>query len=336
MRLSPLATLLTLFGAASGPLRAQTASDVEVSPPELQLKVGDRAPIVATAYTASGDVVLSAVFRWSSTDTAVVRVRADASSPETGAVIAVAPGAAVVEAQVGKVRGFATIQVVDRTSQQASPPPPAPPKVLAGAEVPEGARRAPAACADAFKAPAVGAWAEWQTPKNRAKLSVLDTLTENGKTMYRMEMATASDSGVTVLQLLTSTWPNTGQGLEEVIVQARGRPPMRISGQRLAATRLHNVSNPVRVAANRCRGMTDLGEESVTVPAGTFTARHFRDAQGDYEAWIDPKLPFGLVKASSKSGGDVLVAATGAGATTAITGTPREMPARGARPRGKR
>jgi hypothetical protein len=73
--------------------------------------------------------------------------------------------------------------------------------------------------------------------------------------------------------------------------------------------------------------MTDLGMESVTVPAGTFTARHFRDAEGDYQSWMDPSVPFGVVKTTSKNGGDILLLAKGTGATTAITGTPTDAPA---------
>src|SRR5579864_7238447 len=99
--------------SAGSLLRGQSASDVEVSPPELQLKVGDRAPVVATAYTESGEAVLTTAFRWSSTDTTVVRVQPDAAPSETSTLIALAPGAVVVEAQAGRVRGFTTVQVTD-------------------------------------------------------------------------------------------------------------------------------------------------------------------------------------------------------------------------------
>jgi hypothetical protein len=129
-----------------------------------------------------------------------------------------------------------------------------------------------------------------------------------------------------VIQLLTPSWPNTGNGLSELIVQAKGRPPMRISGQRLAAMRPQMTANPARVAAGECKGMTDLGAETITVPAGKFTAHHYRDEEGNYEAWFDPTVPFGVVKATGKTGTGIVLTSKGTAAATAITGTPMDMP----------
>src|SRR5580765_4405065 len=99
---SVLAVSALLLCAAS--LRAQTAADVEVSPPEIQLKAGEKMEVAATGYTEAGEVVPAAAFHWSSTDSTVVRLQVDSGS-DVSTLVALRPGAAVIEARTGKVRG---------------------------------------------------------------------------------------------------------------------------------------------------------------------------------------------------------------------------------------
>ena len=313
-----LAIPLILFAATSA--AAQTPSDIEVSPPEIQLKLGDKVQVAATGYTESGDVIPSVPFRWTSTDTSVVRVVSDPQAPDVETLVAVAAGAAVVEARAGKARGFTVVDVSGGTPRADRP------MVEAAATV--EAKKRLATCAEMLKLPPIGSWVQWQSPKGTMKLAILNTENRDGKDFYRLEIASHFGEQNAVIQLLSPSWPNTSQGLAEVVTQARGRPPMRIAGPRLASARVQNFSNPVRFAAGRCKQMTDAGTEKITVPAGTFTAHHFRDAEGEYESWIDPTVPFGLVKATSKTGGDIVLTGKGMGAVTALVGTPGEMPAR--------
>ena len=151
--------------------------------------------------------------------------------------------------------------------------------------------------------------------------------------MYRIEIASgggAEPPGM-VMQLVSPTWPYTSQRLYEVVIQAPGRPVRRLSAQQLATTRLQTPPNPLRLAAGRCKQMTNLGEVPVTVPAGTITAHHFRDTEGDLELWIDPTAPFGLVQATGRNSGDVVLIGRGTGAESQITGEPAERGRRGRR-----
>ena len=329
MRITSLA-LVGLFGAA--PLAAQAPSDIEISPPQVQLKLGDKTKVAATGFTDTGDIVQKVAFRWSTTDTSVVRVVTDSLSPDVGTLVPVAPGAAVVEARSGRARGFTTVEVAGTAVAVAA---------VAENVATTEARKRVTSCSLLLRPPAACSWAEWQTDKGSLKLALLGTEPAQGKNFYRFEMAStprATEQGTTVIQLLTPSWPNTGNGLSELIIQAKGRPPMRISGERLASMRPQMTANTARVAAGECKNMTDLGSETVTVPAGKFTARHFRDEEGNYEAWFDPSVPFGVVKAVGKNGNEIVLASKGTGATTAIVGTPKDMPGGGRqmRPRGRR
>ena len=61
---------------------------------------------------------------------------------------------------------------------------------------------------------------------------------------------------------------------------------------------------PTRLSKKSIEGAT-TGVESVTVPAGTFKARHvvFGDVGSTHEWWLDDKVPGGTVKESTKGHG---------------------------------
>ena len=67
-----------------------------------------------------------------------------------------------------------------------------------------------------------------------------------------------------------------------------------------------------------------MGEESVTVPAGTFKTYHFHNSKYNSDSWISPSVPFAMVRATGKNH-DIALTATGAGATSSITETPQDM-----------
>jgi Bacterial Ig-like domain (group 2) len=79
-------------------------AEVQVVPESVTLAVGDRRPILATAFDAAGNV-LTIPFTFRSTDTSVVAVDA------TGALLARRPGLARVEARAGGRTGAVTVAV---------------------------------------------------------------------------------------------------------------------------------------------------------------------------------------------------------------------------------
>ncbi len=108
---------LSVFTALLGtPLLAQTVAEVQVAPPQVSLKAGERSGLLATAFDRLGNVIPTVRFIWSSNNVQVARV------DNNGTVIGVAPGVAIVEARVGSRRGVAAVQVVGGAAAGGGPP----------------------------------------------------------------------------------------------------------------------------------------------------------------------------------------------------------------------
>jgi hypothetical protein len=73
-----------------------------------------------------------------------------------------------------------------------------------------------------------------------------------------------------------------------------------------------------------CKESKFVGEESVSVPAGTFRARHYTGPEGD--TWASMEAPvWHLVKMSTKGGNTMVLSSTGMGAKNEITEQPVDM-----------
>jgi uncharacterized protein YqjF (DUF2071 family) len=70
----------------------------------------------------------------------------------------------------------------------------------------------------------------------------------------------------------------------------------------------------------------NMGTESVTTPAGTFSCQHWHDAKDNDDYWISDKVtPWQLVKMSGADKNTVTLQKLITGAKTHITGTPVSM-----------
>jgi uncharacterized protein YjdB len=111
----PLTALaLTLPGVAL----AQNVAEVQVAPPTLTIKVGERSGLLATAFDRVGNVIPTVRIIWSSNNLAVAKV------DNNGTVTGVGNGVAIVEARYGPRKGQAAVQV---SGGAGAPPPTAPP-----------------------------------------------------------------------------------------------------------------------------------------------------------------------------------------------------------------
>jgi len=125
LRAAPAALLVVLPGAAL----AQNVAEVQVAPPSVTIKVGERLGLLATAFDRVGNVIPTVRPIWTSNNVNVAKV------DNNGTVTGVASGAAIVEARVGTRRGQAVVQV---TGSGGAPPPvtpPVSPPTDAGADV---------------------------------------------------------------------------------------------------------------------------------------------------------------------------------------------------------
>jgi len=101
-RRSFLLTILAFPGAAT----AQNIAEVQVAPPSVTIKVGERSGLLATAFDRAGNVIPTVRVIWSSNNVAVARV------DNNGTVTGAGGGVAIIEARAGTRKGQAAVQVV--------------------------------------------------------------------------------------------------------------------------------------------------------------------------------------------------------------------------------
>jgi uncharacterized protein YjdB len=84
---------------------AQNVAEVQVAPPSMTIRVGERTGLLATAFDRIGNVIPTARVVWSSNNIQIARV------DNNGTVTGVSVGAAIIEARSGTRRGQAVVQV---------------------------------------------------------------------------------------------------------------------------------------------------------------------------------------------------------------------------------
>ena len=127
-----LLTALALFVPSAA--AAQNVAEVQVAPPSVTIRVGERSGLLATAFDRIGNVIPTVRIIWSSNNVSIAKV------DNNGTITGVASGVAIIEARVGARRGQAAVQVVGGTAAAQLPPappsapgtPPAPPPAAPG------------------------------------------------------------------------------------------------------------------------------------------------------------------------------------------------------------
>ena len=180
------------------------------------------------------------------------------------------------------------------------------------------------ACA-ALKTPAAGSWAEYQTENGNMRLALLGSEARAGKTFLRMEMSMTTKDGPAILQMLVPGYPYEMSAIEDLVMKAGNQPAMRMSAQMIGMMRSRMPKDAIAEACRSTR-MTRVGEESVTVPAGTFPAVHYHDPESKNDVWVSESVPFGLIKVHPAGGADIVLTGKGTDAKSRITETPMEMP----------
>ena len=97
---SAVAVLVLAVGTAARAV-AQNVAEVDVQPRDVMLAVGERREVLATAYDAQGDNILTVIFRWVSSDPGIVRVEEDPSIAGVAYMIGVSAGLTQVVVSVG-------------------------------------------------------------------------------------------------------------------------------------------------------------------------------------------------------------------------------------------
>jgi len=190
------------------------------------------------------------------------------------------------------------------------------------------------ACSENFKWPKVGAWAEYQSVFNQktpvtSRYAVVGTEHRNGAEYKWVEfkMHDAKKNTDMIYQMLVpGGGPLEMDGIEEVVMKMGAKPAMKMSGMMLGMMRTQLSKS--MAFKDACTEVTMVGEEKVSVPAGSFTAKHFHSDKYETDMWVNAKVPFSMLKSVGKSH-ELELTATGDGAKSAITETPEEMPGLG-------
>ncbi len=120
-------TALLLLSLPAAAL-AQNVAEVQVAPPTVTIKVGERTGLLATAFDRAGNVIPTVRFLWGSNNVVVARV------DNNGTVTGIASGVAIVEARAGTHKGQAVVQVVGGGGPPPAPRPEPPPPGQPAAE----------------------------------------------------------------------------------------------------------------------------------------------------------------------------------------------------------
>jgi hypothetical protein len=169
--------------------------------------------------------------------------------------------------------------------------------------------------------PQVGQGSEYDiTTHSRSKmhvsLAIVGKESVEGQTGYWLETGVNDTQfGQVYLQRLTTLIGGKLRG-GKMIIQLAGKPPMVMPGGRAPARPNSESSGDSDYRSTAIR----VGVESITVPAGTFQCEHWsaKDASGD--AWLSSNVvPYSVVKATDKDGGDMILTKTVSNAKSQIT-----------------
>jgi hypothetical protein len=134
----------------------------------------------------------------------------------------------------------------------------------------------------------------------------------NGRDGYWLEFITNQKMGQMVMKMLIV--PGSDQPTAHLIMQMGKNPPMDM-------TQMAQRGNSAKPNYDVRNGGQDLGKESVTVPAGTFSCEHYRSASAG-DTWVSSQVPpFGMVK-SVANGTTLMLTKVVSDAKDKITGTP--------------
>jgi hypothetical protein len=186
------------------------------------------------------------------------------------------------------------------------------------------------ACAENFKWPKVGAWAEYQGTYNQkgpvtSRYAVVGTETRNGAEYKWIEFKmhdAAKNTDMIYQMLVPGGGPLEMDGIEEVVMKMGDKPAMKMGGMMLGMMKTQLGKN--MAFKDACTEVEMVGREKVTVPAGSFNAKHYHSAKYASDMWVDTKVPFSMLKSVGKKH-ELVLTATGDGAKSEITDTPTEM-----------
>lgn len=150
--------------------------------------------------------------------------------------------------------------------------------------------------------------------------------TEAAHYWMEFEAAMPMGNGAMIFKFLISGWPFPEGSIKRAIMQmpripgTDSIPPMEMPP---SGVQKDNLSEPIRMA---CEEMEKGVQESVTVPAGTFSATRIPLRRLGKDIWLSSSVPFGIVKLVDADDKGMELIAFGSDAKPAITEMPQKLP----------
>ncbi len=171
--------------------------------------------------------------------------------------------------------------------------------------------------------PVVGSGAQYDVTTNNGRkmnveIGIVGKESSGGKDGYWYEMTSDTERGNITMKMLLVPNGNSST-IAKSVIMLPGRGPMEIDG--MMGGRMSQNEQPKDIRDNA----KNLGSESVTVPAGTFTCDHWKGNDGT-DVWVTKGVPpYGLVKMTQTDGSTIVLNKVLTNYQDKITGTPMNM-----------
>lgn len=180
----------------------------------------------------------------------------------------------------------------------------------------------------------VGQWAEYRATDPEMgnqpigmRFAIVGTEAVGGTEHYWVELQMSAPQGRMIMQMLVPSWPYESSQIKGLIMKSGDEPAMRMPQQTvdMMMQQTGGGGEFTQDVFENCDAAELIGNETVTVPAGTVETMHMRSTEGDGgEAWVALDIPFGLVKMQGPNGESLELVGHGMDAESAITETPQE------------
>jgi hypothetical protein len=194
---------------------------------------------------------------------------------------------------------------------------------------------AQANCLEQVKFPAQGRWAEYKATFKAdlytVRYGVIGRESRGGKELQWVEMrmeGAKKERNLIYQALVPGSLVDMGQ-VEEIVLKSGNQPAMKMGGEMMSMIR--GQMEKQSFYGEMCKGVSLVGKEKITVPAGSYETLHFRSAEHASDSWVSPEVPFSLVKSVGKDY-QVELVKQGDGATSSIKEKPQEMKGMGGVP----
>lgn len=159
------------------------------------------------------------------------------------------------------------------------------------------------------------------------RLAIVGTEDVGGASFQWHEIMMDTPQGLMIIQMLVPGFPYESSDVVKMIMKGAGQPAMEMPPTMMAMIQQQGANNFAADIVKSCETAEKIGDESITVPAGSFNTEHYRITTPERaEAWISAAVPFGIVKMNGPEGLSMELLSHGKDALSSITETPQKMP----------